>query len=129
MIDIFSPNYYPIALIFNEIIFFIYDITINSKDEKFKSWDLYFRIFLFLILIICVLIHNELIIINICNLGSDTKYFLDLEFRKEELITKTDNPDILKRYETLIEMDSKDDNDIENEEEDLEEQTNKYNIN
>ena len=49
------------------------------------GWDLYIRIFLYLIIAIGVLIHNEILVINICNLGSDSKYFLDLELKKEEL--------------------------------------------
>ena len=117
LMDRFAPNYYPIVQIFNEFVFFIFDVIDNSNDKKFRKWEMYFRIFLYLILIIGVLIHNEIVVINICNLGSDTKYFLDLELQKEELFTKTDNPDIIKRYETLMEMDSKDDNCVENEEE------------
>ena len=47
--------------------------------------DLYFRIFLNIISTIGVMIHNEIVVINICNLGSDTKYFLDLEVKNEDL--------------------------------------------
>ena len=47
-------------------------------------WDLYFRIFLYFISSIGVMIHNEIVVINICNLGSDTKYFLDLKVKIEE---------------------------------------------
>ena len=72
------------------------------------GWDLYIRIFLYLIIAIGVLIHNEIVVINICNLGSDTKYFLDLELKKEELFNNADNPEIIKRYETLIDMESED---------------------
>ena len=62
------------------------------------------RLVLYLVSAICVIIHNEIVVINICNLGSDTKYFLDLEFESEELYTKSDNPEIMKRYETFSEM-------------------------
>ena len=72
------------------------------------GWDLYIRIFLYLIIAIGVLIHNEILVINICNLGSDSKYFLDLELKKEELFNNADNPEIIKRYETLIDMESED---------------------
>ena len=71
------------------------------------GWDIYVRIFLYLILIIGVMIHNEIIIINICGLASDTKYFLDLKVEIEQLYSDTDEPEILKRFETIDEMDDK----------------------
>ena len=71
------------------------------------GWDIYVRIFLYLILIIGVMIHNEIIIINICGLASDTKYFLDLKGEIEQLYSDTDEPEILKRFETIDEMDDK----------------------
>ena len=52
------------------------------------------------------MIHNEIVVINICNLGSDTKYFLDKNVKSEELYSSSDNPDILQKYETF-EMDIK----------------------
>ena len=80
----------------------------NIQDNNILGWDLYIRIILYLILIIGVMIHNEIIIINICGLGSDTKYFLDIKVEIEQLYSDTDDPEILKRYETLDEMDDKD---------------------
>ena len=50
------------------------------------------------------MIHNEIVVINICNLGSDTEYFLDLEVKNEELFANTDNPEIIKRFDSLVEM-------------------------
>ena len=61
----------------------------------------YIRIFFYLILLIGVLIHNEIIVTNICGLGSDTKYFLDIVVKNDEEYTNSDNPDILKKFETL----------------------------
>ena len=58
---------------------------------------------MYLISFIGVMIHNEIIVINICNLGSDTKYFLDLQVESDEIFAKTDNPEIMKRYDSLIE--------------------------
>ena len=66
---------------------------------------IYIRIFLYIISFIGVIIHNEIVVINICNLGSDTKYFLDLQVELEEKFANTDNPVIIKRYETF-EMDT-----------------------
>ena len=86
IIDRFSPNYNPFAIIFQEVSYAI------------------LRIILYVISTIGVIIHNEIVVINICNLGSDTKYFLDMKFQYEELYAQTDNPEILKRFETFEEM-------------------------
>ena len=104
IIDRFSPNYFPFALIFNESCYFIVELIVGDDDYTIMGWDLYFRIFLYVISFIGVLIHNEIIIINICDLGSDTKYFLDLKVESEEIFSNADNPEIIKRYETLNEM-------------------------
>ena len=47
------------------------------------------------------MIHNEIVVINICNLDSDTKYFLDIKVELEEQFATTDNPEIIKRYQTF----------------------------
>ena len=101
IIDRFSPNYFPFAIIFNEICYFIVELIVGGYNYNIMGWDLYFRIFLYVISFIGVLIHNEIIIINICNLGSDTKYFLDLKVESEKIFSNADNPEIIKRYETL----------------------------
>ena len=72
------------------------------------------RIFLYLVSAIGVMIHNEVVVINICNLGSDTKYFLDLQVESDELFEKTDNPEIMKRYESEIDIESDNENSNEN---------------
>ena len=105
ILDRFSPNYYPFVLIFNQLTYFILD-KIADKVYNIMGWDLYFRIFLYIISTIGVMIHNEIVVINICNLGSDTKYFLDLKLKNEEIFNKTENPEIMKKYETFSEMDT-----------------------
>ena len=105
IIDRFSPNYYPFVLIFKEYFYTIFDKLIDSTEYNTMKWDIFVRIFLYIISFIGVMIHNEIVVINICNLGSDTKYFLDLEVKSEEQFATTDNPDIIKRYETF-EMDT-----------------------
>ena len=111
IIDRFSPNYLPFVLIFEEVSYYILD-KIYNYDNRYitMKWDEYVRISLYVISIIGVMLHNEMVVINICNLGSDTKYFLDIKFENEELFAHTDNPDIIKRYES-IEMDSRSSND------------------
>ena len=109
IIDRFSPNYTPFALILKHIsdytIETIYDPEINFTN--IMGWDIYFRIFLCIISFIGVLLHNQIIIINICGLGSDTKYFLDLKVESEQLYSDTEDPEILKRFETAIEFGDK----------------------
>jgi len=104
IIDRFSPNYFPLALIFHETFFFILDEIFEPGEN---DWDIYLRIALYVISFIGVILHNEIVVINICNLGSDTKYFLDEKFKHEELYINSDDPDILKRYETFLEMEAK----------------------
>ena len=104
IIERFSPNYLPLGLIFEEC-FYLIEESVRSQEtsENTMGWDIYLRIFLYVISAIGVMIHNEIIIINICNLGSDTKYFLDLEVEREELFISTDDPDIIKKFETEME--------------------------
>ena len=102
IIDRFSPNHIPLAILFKQIVDFIFSLIINSfNDLGSFNWDLYVRIFLYIILIIGVLIHNEIIVINICGLASDTKYFLDLKVKNEELYSDADEPEVLQKFETI----------------------------
>ena len=108
IIDKFSPNYYPFVLIFQEIGSAIVDaVKENEKDfkkedkDKRKWWDLVLRIILYIFSAICAILHNEIVVINICDLGSDTKYFLDLKVESEILYANTDDIDVIKEYETV----------------------------
>ena len=103
IIDRFSPNYNPFAIIFQEVSYSILD-AVSGVNYSLEVWDICLRIILYVISTIGVIIHNEIVVINICNLGSDTKYFLDMKFQYEELYAQTDNPEILKRFETFEEM-------------------------
>ena len=106
IVDRFSPNYLPFAFLTTEFGYFLVDL-IDGIEIK---WDLYLRLILYLVSAICVIIHNEIVVINICNLGSDTKYFLDLKVQSEELFANTDNPEIMKRYDSFTEMDEVNEN-------------------
>ena len=81
----------------------------NLDSSNILGYDLYIRLFLYVILIIGVLIHNEIIVINICGLASDTKYFLNLKLKNERLYSNADEPEILQRFET-IELEDKNKN-------------------
>ena len=52
------------------------------------------------------MIHNEIIIINICGISSDAKYFMDLKVESERLYSISDDPETLQRYETFEEADN-----------------------
>ena len=113
IIDKFSPNYLPISLLFYEFSTFIVNIIKDPKSFEIE-WDIFVRLFLYLVSAIGVIIHNEIVVINICNLGSDTKYFLDLQVESDELFEKTDDPEIMKRFDSLIEIESVSENSNEN---------------
>ena len=119
IIERFSPNHTPLILLLEELTNFI--ISVINADEptlkeeyKIMGWDLYVRIFFYIISFFGVLIHNEIIVINYCGLGSDTKYFLDLKFEKEEEYINADNPDELKRFETMTEMENQSNDNVYN---------------
>ena len=106
IIDRFNPNYIPFVLILQELCIFIDIKAFHPEYYTMMGWDENFRLFLYIILFVCVMIHNEIIIINICGLASETKYFLDLKFSSEELYMIENDPDILRRFETLLEGDN-----------------------
>ncbi len=111
IIDRFSPNHTSFILLLEELINFIISIIKAEKptlkeEYKIMGWDLYIRIFLYLISFFGVLLHNEIIVINYCGLGSDTKYFLDIKFEKEEEYINADNPEELRKFETMTEMEN-----------------------
>ena len=113
IIDRFSPNHTPLMLIIEELVVFINSL-ITKQEYNIMGWDLYVRIYLYIISFIGVLMHNEIIVINYCELGSDTKYFLELKLENEEDYIKADNPEKLIRFETLSEMEDQPDGDVSN---------------
>ena len=104
IIDRFSPNYTPLILLAEELCNFVEDLIIKDGVFKVMPFYKYFRIFLYIISFIGVIIHNEIVVINICGLGSDTKYFLEHILNDEKEFSESDNPGILKRYDSFIEM-------------------------
>ena len=70
--------------------------------------DLTTRIIIFIILFLGVLMHNEIVIINLCGLNQSTKLYLDKKVIEEDLLSNSENNDILKRFDTTIcEMEEK----------------------
>ena len=113
IIDRFSPNHTPLIIIGEEICSFVIDLIVTKKFMKMKGYK-YVRIILYIISFIGVLLHNEIVVINICGLGSDTKYILDTLVKSEEEYTSADDINTLKRFETLEMNDYKDEDSISN---------------
>ena len=80
--------------IHNCFVFFKITIFIIFLEYSFHKY---------IILFIVTMIHNEIIIINICGISSEAKYFMDLKVEIEEIYSITDDPEILKKYETIEE--------------------------
>ena len=112
IIDRFSPNHTTLIIIGEEFVNFFFDL--NDEDSFFikMGWHKYIRIVLYIISIIGVIIHNEIVVINICGLGSDTKYFLNIVLKNDEEYISSDNPNNLRRFET-IEMNEYEDEESE----------------
>ena len=110
IIDRFSPNYTPLIIIGDEICNFINDLITTKNFLKMKGHK-YIRIVLYIISFIGAILHNEIVVINIWGLGSDTKYFYD----DEEEYSNADDPDILKKFETIDFNEYKDDDSTTNE--------------
>ena len=95
IIDRFSPNYTPLIIIGDEICNFINDLITTKNFLKMKDHK-YIRIVLYIISFIGVILHNEIVVINIWGLGSDTKYFYDALVKNDEEYSNADDPDIKK---------------------------------
>ena len=87
-----------------------------SKEAIFSKlgWHKFIRIVLYVISLIGVLLHNEIVVVNICGLASDTKYFYDNLVKSEEEYMKSDDPTILKRFESIEMIDYQDNNSVHN---------------
>ena len=114
IIDRFSPNYTPLIIIGEEKYNFINDLITTKNFLKMKDHK-YIRIVLYIISFIGVILHNEIVVINICGLGSDTKCFYDVLVKNEEEYSNADDPDILKKFETIDFNEYKDDDSTTNE--------------
>ena len=65
IIDRFNPNYAPLAIILEEFCYYIDIQAFHHEYYEIMGWDEYFRLILYIILFVGVMIHNEIIIINI----------------------------------------------------------------
>ena len=117
LIDRFSPSHLALSLILENLSYLIvYTINYDGNDErKVPIWEICIRIFIYFILFITALFHNEIFIITKWGLGTNTKLFLEERQKKEMLLSNLDtDTDILKKYDTMIEMEQNINHDNEN---------------
>ena len=107
IVDKFSPNYTCLAIILEEFCNFVADLLVTKVFLDLGDHK-YIRIVLYVILFFGVILHNEIIVINICGLGSDTKYFLNEIAKSEAEYGISNDPNILKKFETLEMIDFND---------------------
>lgn len=97
IIDIFSPNHFCLAQVFEG-----FGLLIKNLFESSLTLDSYLRIIMYILLILISCIYNEFIVVNICGLGKDTKLFLDFKEEDDKLLSRN----------TIAETNSEEINDI-----------------
>ena len=102
IIDKFSPNDYALSMMVENMIDKIFEYVRNPNSFTEKIYFSIIQIFIFILLIIGICIHNEVIIINKCGLNQYTKD--KIEKKSEE-----DYKDLININER-IEENSSDDN-------------------
>ena len=103
IIDKFSPNHLPLAYILDAFGQNLIDIIQFIIEHRNIDWTYYTMFFIYTILFIAAMIHNEIFIINKWGLSWKTKLFLNLQLIEEEI----------NKY--LIPRDENEDDDDENE--------------
>ena len=92
IIDRFSPNHLALSFLLENIGYLIsYIINFGNNNEgEYKPWEIIIRFFIYIILFIAALIHNEIVIITKCGLGENTKLFMDEKAKEELLLSSPD---------------------------------------
>ena len=83
IIDRFSPSHLPLAYFLESLGFEIYGIITELISGTDIDWLSYINFFVYIILFIGAMIHNEIIIINFWGLNNFTKLQMNQEFQKE----------------------------------------------
>ena len=76
----FSPSHLTLAMTLKSFATLVYNIIKNNILKKNVYWSQYTSLGINLILFIGSMIHNEIFIINYCELNKKTKLYLDNEF-------------------------------------------------
>ena len=90
IIDKFSPNHFWLAQVFEGFGLLI----VSLIKEGYFNLDSGLRLIMYLLLIILACIYNEFLIVNICDLGKDTKLFLKLKEEEDLLLSNNTTNDI-----------------------------------
>ena len=108
LIDRFSPSHLALSLIFENLSYIIVTIILFKEeykdDLKNNAFQISIRIILYFILFIAAMIHNEIFIINKWDLGSKTKLFLEQKQEEENILSFSEDTEILRRYDTMVEL-------------------------
>ena len=84
IINVFSPNHFLVAKVFENFGVFIISFIIKGKeDSKIEDYEIAIKIIMFILLIFASVIFNEYLVINICGLAKKTKLFLNYEALNE----------------------------------------------
>lgn len=84
IVDRFSPSHLPLGFILHFFLNNIYNIIKNLINDKKIEYFLYANFFIYIILFIAAMIHNEIFIINKFGFNTNTKKFLDDKMEKEK---------------------------------------------
>ena len=102
IIDIFFPNHYVIAQIFENFGVFLINLLMNGVDSED---NLIIRIIMYILIILSSFIFNEFIVINICGSAKSTNLFLDYEANNEISFRVETEDDVSKNNSFEIELD------------------------
>ena len=83
LIDKFSPSHLPLAFLMYSFVNNIYMVIKNLVNHKKNEYYLYLNFAFYIILFIATMIHNEIIIINVCGFNENTKMFLKIKLDEE----------------------------------------------
>jgi hypothetical protein len=117
IIDEFSPNHFAIARVIENFGALMLNIILEGAAEQ---KNLIMNLIIYIILIFAALVYNEFLIINICGLSKNTKYFLNFEAENEismigeiynnDFREKNDEPALQREMSMSFINDDEDDN-------------------
>lgn len=82
--DKFSPSHYTMANILEVVAYKLFSIITNIKGYHWTIVEIFYFL-TYILLIFGALIHNEVIVINVCSLNKKTKIVMDLEASQDLL--------------------------------------------
>ena len=103
----FSPSHLTLAMILESFCHMGYKIISNIVSKKKVYWSQYTNLGIYFILFIGSMIHNEIFIINKCELNTKTQLYLNSEFNDEifnieDINTDLDDNDLKDKKEMAL---------------------------